>query len=364
MIGDRVRAALVGAGFWGTHAHLPALLAQPDVDIVAVADAMIERARAVTQARGISAAYASMEQLLQMEHPQLVVIATPTDQHPAQVEAALAAGCAVLCEKPLANTVVEAFQVATLADAVTVPSSVGYSFRYGPAVQALKRDITRGALGVPWLLEMFEYNAQFHPARGKVPGWKGDPACVPAGALLEYGSHLIDLAGWLAGSIVAVQSSLARVLPGARVDDIATLQLCLQGSAIGVLVSGWVLSGSIPGIKVRFHGSEGLAEVEMNQTIPGGHAYRRATLDGVMEEMPLEGLGEELSAYARRHISDIAARLKGQSTPFAATLPSLHDGVRVQQVIEAAVAASDTWETINVDLRTTTSRRVMEESRD
>jgi predicted dehydrogenase len=302
--------------------------------------------------------------MLRAEHPALVVIATPTDQHPAHTAASLAAGCAVLCEKPLANTVREARQLAVLADGVSAPSSVGYAFRYGPALQALKRDIVGGALGAPWLLEMFEYNAQFHPARGKLPGWKGDPARVPAGALLEYGSHLIDLAGWLAGPISGVQSSLGRVLPGARVDDIATLQLRLREPAVGVLVSGWVLSGSIPGIKVRFHGSEGLAEVEMSQTIRGGQAYRRATLDGVMEEAPLEELGEELSAYARRHISDLVARLRGKPSPFAATLPTLHDGEWVQQVIEAALAASDSWEDVGSNRPGPTASLVMVESRE
>src|SRR5205814_2335687 len=77
----------------------------------------------------------------------------------------------------------------------------------------------------PWLIELYEHNPQFHPARGKAMNWKGDPAQARAGALFEYGSHVVDLAGWLVGAVRRVSTSFARVLPGARLDDIATLQL-------------------------------------------------------------------------------------------------------------------------------------------
>jgi predicted dehydrogenase len=186
---------------------------------------------------------------------------------------------------------------------------------------------------------MFEYNAQFHPRNNKQPGWKGDPARAQAGALLEYGSHLLDLAGWLAGPIEAVQSACARVLPAARLDDIATLQLRLRAPAIGILVASWVLSGSIPGIKIRFHGAEGLAEVELNETIAGGQAYRRFSLSGVAEDMPLERLDDPVWGYARRHSGDLIRVLRGEPPLYPDTLPSFTDGLAVQQAIDAALAA-------------------------
>ncbi len=339
----RTRVALVGAGFWATHAHLPALQAQDAVDVVGVVDPVIERAQALAAAHNIPSAVESLDALFATQHLDLVVIAAPTRAHPALTTAALKAGVALLCEKPLANTVPIAQELADLGESVAVVSSVGYSFRYAPALQTLKQDIQRGALGVPWLLEMFEYNAQFHPSHGKSTGWKGAPAHARAGALLEYGSHLIDLAGWLAGPIEAVHASLTRVLPGALLDDIATVQLRFHPPAIGILVSGWVLSGSIPGIKIRFHGSEGLAEVEMNQTVPGGQAYRRASLDGAMEDVPLDGLDNSVWMFAQRHIADVIARLYDRPSPYPGTLPTLHDGVRVQRVLEAALAATEGW---------------------
>jgi predicted dehydrogenase len=338
-----VRAALIGAGFWATHAHLPALLRHGGIDLLAIVDPEIERARLLAASNHVPLTFDSMDRLLAVQDVDLVVIAAPTEAHPTLTALALRHGAAVLCEKPLANTVQAAVGMADLAEPLAVPSSVGYSFRYAPPLQALKRDIESGVLGRPWLLEMFEYNAQFHPSRGKATGWKGDPRQARAGALLEYGSHLIDMANWLAGPIEAVHAVTTRVLPGAVLDDIAALQVRFQAPAIGVLVSGWVLSGSIPGIKIRFHGAEGLAEVELSQAIPGGQAYRRASLDGVMKEMPLVALGDPVSGCAARHVSDLVTRMRGEVSVFPDTLPTLRDGVRVQQVLEAALAATGGW---------------------
>ena len=339
----RTRAALIGAGYWGAHAHLPALLAQKDVLVVGVVDPLIERAQALAGAHQIAYAGTSLQTLLAEQHPELVVIAAPTAMHVELSSLALQAGVAVLCEKPLTHSTMAAQTLAALADTTGVPASVGYSFRYAPALQALKADVVGGALGIPWLLELFEYNAQFHPSGGKPPGWKGDPTQAQAGALLEYGSHIIDLAGWLAGPIESVQSAFTRVLPGAQLDDIATLQMRFQAPAIGILVAGWVLTGSVPGIKIRFHGSEGLAEVELNETLPGGQAYRRFSLAGVAQEAVLEKLDDPIWGYARRHGADLIRIVRGEPPLYPHTLPSFHDGLAMQQVINAALAAGTGW---------------------
>lgn len=343
-----LRAAILGTGMWAQAAHIPALRGVSDLELVACVGRTMESAQRFASSEGIPYAFDSVERLLESpQRPDLLVVAGPDDIHPAVATAALQAGVAVFCEKPLANTAVVAQQLAALAEATAVPATVGFSFRYGPAVQALKRDVASGRLGQPWLLELFEYNAQFHPRLGKPMNWKGDPAHAAAGALYEYGSHVVDLAGWLAGPVQEVSTSLTRVLPGARLDDIATLQMRLAEPAIGVLVCGWVLSGSIPGIRVRVHGSEGLGEIEMSQTLASHQVYRRYELDGsVREEVGLEPLGDPRSAYALRHLTDFVARIRGEEPTHQDTLPTFADGARVQYVLEAALGATNHWATV------------------
>ena len=340
-----VRAAIVGTGFWASYAHVPALRAIPGVELDAVVGLTANLARRFAADQGFARAFTSVIELVDSDRrPDLLVVAAPDDVHPAATTLALEAGIPVFCEKPLANDATTAERLARLAEATGVPSTVGYSFRYSPAIQALRSDVRAGRLGTPWLVELFEYNAQFHPRNGKPMNWKGDPDHARAGALYEYGSHVVDLAGWLAGPVEAVSTSLTQVLPGSRLDDIATLQMRLAKPAIGVLVSGWVLSGSIPGIKVRLHGSEGLGEVELSASVPGDQAYRRFGLDGAVNDQPaLEPLGDSGSAYARRHLEDFIATIRGEEVRHPATLPTLADGARVQRVLEAAIAATSQW---------------------
>jgi predicted dehydrogenase len=343
-----VRVAIVGTGFWATNAHLPALRALKGVHVDACVGLTLQMAQEFANEREIPSAYGSVQDLFDSaDRPDLLVIASPDSSHVSATTLALEAGIPVFCEKPLANRASEAQQVAALADRVRVPATVGYSFRYSPAVQALYRDMQAGSLGEPWLLELFEYNAQFHPALGKPMNWKGDPDHAAAGALFEYGSHVVDIATWIAGPVQAVSTSLTRVLPGARLDDIATLQMRLRPPGIGILVAGWVLSGTMPGIRIRVHAAEGLAEVELGETIPGGQAYRRYALDGsIKSEAQLEELGNRYSAYAQRHHADFIARVNGELSAYPGTLPDLSDGAEVQSVLEAALRGTREWATV------------------
>jgi predicted dehydrogenase len=179
--------------------------------------------------------------------------------------------------------------------------------------------------------------------------WKGDPRRAAAGALFEYGSHVLDLAGWLLGRVIAVSTNTATVVPGSRLDDIATLQLRFESNAIGTLVCGWVLSGNFPGIRIRLHGSEGLGEVRLGETIPGGEDYRRMPLDGGAGEIvPTEPLVDTISAYARRHIADFAAAIAERPTAPAGTIPTLRDGAQVQDVLDAAIRGTAGWASVCV----------------
>lgn len=337
------RVGIVGCGFWATEAHLPALRALPGVQVTACAGQDEADARSFAARHGVPHWFASGEDLIASGSVDAVTVASPDDVHPGAVMAALEAGVPVFCEKPLANTAATARLLADEQERTQVSATVGFSFRYSPAVQQLRRDLAAGRLGEPWLAEMFEYNSQFHPRFGKPMTWKGDPSRAGAGALFEYGSHAFDLAQWLIGPISRVSSHLSRVLPGARLDDIATVQLDFVGPCAGVLVCGWVLAGGIPGVRIRLHGSEGAAEAELSEALPGGERYRRLSLDGGQpDEVRLDAEAGGRSGYARRHLGNfLGLAPAGSADP--ATIPTLAQAAGVQRVLEAAAEATECW---------------------
>jgi predicted dehydrogenase len=340
-----LRAAVVGTGFWARTALIPSLAAHPEVEVVALVDPDAGAAQAAGRELPSAVLRASLEEVLAKHGPiDLVVVGAPDHAHPALVDTALAQGAAVFCEKPLANDAATAIALARLAAQAGRPATVGYSFRYNPAIQALKRDLVAGRIGTPWLIELAEHNPQFHPHGGKALNWKGDPAAARAGALYEYGSHVVDLALWLIGPIEGVSTVLSRVLPGARLDDIATLQLTFAEPTTGVLVASWVLAGGFPGIRIRVHGSEALAEVHLDHRLAGGQSYRIGSPTAVqLTEEAVAPIEDPRNDATRRHMADLIAAIGGTPSCYDGTLPTLVDGAKAQEVLEASLAARNGW---------------------
>jgi predicted dehydrogenase len=339
-----IQVAVFGTGGWARQALLPALRA-PDARVIACVDVHIENAKEAAAEFGIDHVYRTLDELF-AAHPDLdlLVIATPDHLHVPAARAALTRGIAVYCEKPLGNDAGDAAGLATLAEAAGLPATVGYSFRYSPAIQALREDLAAGLLGDVWLVELFEHNPQFHPELGRPMNWKGDPAYVAAGALLEYGSHVLDLGQWLFGPVAEVSSNLVRIRPGAQVDDLATLQLRFANGISGTLLCGWVLTGGYPGITVRVHTSAGLAEVTVSDLVDGGQRYTRRRPDGTgipVRELPPIGAG----AYARQHVHDLLAAMRPGGTE-SPTLPTLRHAALTHRVVAAALAATAGWQPI------------------
>jgi 1,5-anhydro-D-fructose reductase (1,5-anhydro-D-mannitol-forming) len=341
-----IRAAFVGTGSWARRSLIPAFAAQPTVAVAAIIDPDGEAAAQAKELTPRAAICRDLDEALERHGPiGLVVIATPDHLHPPLIEAALAVGAAVFCEKPLANDAAAAGELARLA--IGRAATVGYSFRFNPAIQMLKCDLAAGRIGIPWLIELSEHNPQFHPHARKSLNWKSDPSSARAGALYEYGSHVVDLALWLIGPVQRVSSALARVLPSARLDDIATLQLEFAQPTIGTLVASWLLRGGFPGIGIRIHGSEAIAEVALDHRIPGGQSYRIGSpISDEIEAQKVEPMQDPRNDATRRHAADFLAVITQGTSRYPGTLPTLTDGARAQAVLEASLHATDRWATV------------------
>ena len=340
-MGLSLRVGLLGAGFWARQAHVPALRGVEELELVACAGATLEEGRSFAAEQGIPSAFDSFERMLAEARLDLLAIVAPDDLHAPATRLALERGVAVFCEKPLANDARTALELARLEQDSPALGTVGFSFRFSPALQAMAQDLRTGALGEPWFIELYEHNPQFHPTYGRPMNWNGDPAHAAAGALFEYGSHAVDLARWLMGEPEAVSTCFTRVRPDARLDDIATLQLRFGERASGILVASWVLAGGFPGIKVRLHASEALGEAVLDESVPGGERYTRSSGDArIVEQVELEQKGDAMSAYARRHYQELLRVLEGRDSDW---LPRLYDGAATQVVLEAALEATESW---------------------
>jgi myo-inositol 2-dehydrogenase/D-chiro-inositol 1-dehydrogenase len=137
--------AVIGSGPIGT-LHARAIADSPYAALVAVCEP--ERQRCASTAERFSAkSYSDLRQLLAGEEPDAVTIATPDHLHVEPALAAIAAGCHVFCEKPLAENAAEAMKIVRAAAERGVRLAVDYNRRFAFGYQTARRLIEEGAIG-------------------------------------------------------------------------------------------------------------------------------------------------------------------------------------------------------------------------
>lgn len=190
---SKIRVGLIGVGSIAQVAHIPCLKSL-GVPIVAVTDAVEERAKQIAEQHGIPHAYGDYRQLLKRDDVDAVVISTPTSTHYPIVTAALKAGKHVLCEKPPAMNDREAEKMAELVDQQKLVLMYALQNRYRSDTRALKKLAEQGELG-----EIYYGRALYIRRRGAPGGWFAKKELSGGGPLLDIGVHVIDLTWWLMG---------------------------------------------------------------------------------------------------------------------------------------------------------------------
>src|SRR5438034_7868211 len=132
---------------WATTAHIPALRALPNYEIVALGAHSAESARAVGEAFGISSVFSDHERLVTRSDVDVVAVTVKVPLHRELVSAALAAGKAVYCEWPLGRDLDEARAMAALAAEQGVRTVVGLQARQAPAIEFVQQLLSDGYVG-------------------------------------------------------------------------------------------------------------------------------------------------------------------------------------------------------------------------
>jgi predicted dehydrogenase len=262
-VGTQTRLGFLGVG-WIGRARMEAVA--DDAEVAAVADPALPDA------------LASLDELLE-QNLDGVVIATPSALHADQAVAALEAGLAVFCQKPLGRTAEEARRVVDAARRADRLLAVDFSYRFTRAARALKEL----DLGVVHAAEL-----AFHNAYGPDKPWFYDPALAGGGCAIDLGTHLVDLALWILDwpEVETVQSALLR-RGGHEVEDYASARLDVSGGATVALSCSWNLpAGRDCVIDAAFYGDSGGAAIRN----VGGSFYdlRAERFDGTAAEVLVE----------------------------------------------------------------------------
>jgi predicted dehydrogenase len=374
-----LRVGLIGAGYMG-RAHAIAFHGvgatfgpRYAVECVALADHSARSAEIGAQALGFSRGVADWRELIEDPTLDLLDICAPNYLHCEMALAALRAGKHVYCEKPLANDVSGALEVARAARASGRQCAMGFNYICNPLLQWARALIASGELG-----DIVSFNGRYledYMGDPRAPfTWRCERRLAGAGALADLGSHLINLAHYLLGPIERVAAVLETVhrerVPPAESrpravenEDNAHVLIELASGVRGVMQISRVATGYKCGLAVRVQGTRGsiafdqerMNELRLYQADdPEGRRGFRTLLTGPDHPdyaafCPAPGHGLGVNDLKVIEVRNVVRAVREQQPVW----PDFAEGLRVQQVMAAIEAshASGAWTRVEQESR-------------
>ncbi len=226
---------IVGIGTHADHCMAPAITQAKDAGLIAVCSRDARRAAAFAAKHGVGRSYDDFSAMLRDGAVDAVYISTPNNLHAAQTIEAAQAGKHVLCEKPMAISVIDSERMIESCQKNGVKLGIAFQNRHHPAHVEAKRLIAGGTVG-NILMGMAEYS-HFLGAKPRSV-WRRDPMMAGAGTLMGMAVHALDLLRFLVGREVDMVQAITDERPPDRpLDETVVALLRFQGGAYGTVVS-------------------------------------------------------------------------------------------------------------------------------
>ncbi|GAW48742.1 MULTISPECIES: Gfo/Idh/MocA family protein [unclassified Nocardioides] len=382
-----LRVGLIGAGFMGkahsmAYASMPMFFwPAPAIPVRAVIAEATEELAAEGAARfGFESSTGDWRRVIEDPTIDVVDIATPNHLHPEMAIAAAQAGKHIICEKPLARTAGEAKAMLDAVTAAGVVNMVAFNYRRTPAIALAKKYIEEGAIG-----EIVNFRGTYLQDWSADPqsplSWRFQKDIAGSGAIGDIGTHVVDLARYLAGEISAV-NGLARTIIAERpqqsggrdalgtsrsggelgpvdVDDEMMTMLKFANGAVGSIEATRNGYGRNNFITVEVHGTEGSIYFNYERrdelqvffaSDPGDRRGFRTVYTG-----PAHPYGEGLWPIPALGIGYGETKIIEAYDLFRCIVegteasPNFHDGWRISLIADAIMesSASGSWITID-----------------
>ena len=350
---------------WAATAHIPALRALPNYEIRALSATSAEAARAAGEAFGVAAVFAHHEELVAQPDVDVVAVTVKVPHHRELVSAALAAGKAVYCEWPLGRDLDEARALASACSAQQgVHTIVGLQARQAPAIEFVRDLLRDGYVGEVLSTTMIGVS---------VPG---DVVVQPNVYMLDANNganlltvavgHSLDTLNHVLGEFadLSAVSAIRRPLITAE----GTREQITKTAVDQIAVVGTLTSGAIASVHVReavaggigflweINGTDGTLRITADAALPeifpltvagtrgGGEPAELAVPAALTQKWPALTSLEGAPAYnvGRAYAAFAADIIEGTHT-----VPDFADAVRRHELIAAIEMSAASGERVN-----------------
>ncbi len=344
----------------------------PEVDLAAVCTSKPETAQKAAQDGGYRRWFSDLSELIRRDDVTIVDCALPNFAHKAVLLDAIAAGKHIYCEKPLAVNGTEAREIAKTAAEAGVQVGMTFNYRFIPALMRAYQLIREGALGAIYRFRVEYFHTGYQDPERPL-SWRMAKEKSGGGALVDLGSHLIDLLRHLLGEFDSLQAFMQTYITerpvkrGAQekgvvtVDDAAWLQIKLKTGAMGTLETSRFATGALDDLRIEICGEKGALRFDLMDANwlywfdasqkggpPGrdGGWVRLETVQhypGASIPSPRAILG-----WTRLHAENQYTFLKAV-TEGKTPQPNIIDGLRTQLVLDAAYASAESGNWVKVE---------------
>ena len=359
---QKIGVGIIGASperGWAADAHVPALAASPDFELVAVSTSRRESADEASRKFKVALAFDQHAPLVARPEVDVVVVTVKVPHHFELVRSAVAAGKAVYCEWPLGNGLREAETMAALARDKGMYAAVGLQARSSPVIAYVRHLVADGYVGevlsstivadaMNWGEDILGCYAYLLDRRNGA-----SMLTIPFG-------HTMDAFCWCLGEFAELSATFATRRP--QVKQLETGELLRSDVADQIAVSGILESGALASVHFRgglSRGTHFLWEINGTQgdlvvRAGGGHIQMLPTsLHGArgnetgLTEMPVpeafNPIGDllaanPLAASVARAYTYLARDLKSGTQ----SLPGFADAVVRHRMIEAIERSAQT----------------------
>ncbi len=211
-----LKGVIIGTGFWANY-QVPAWGEISGVKIVAAYNRTKSKAEKIATEFCIPAIYDDVAKMLDNERPDFADVITDVDTHQHFTLLAASKGVNVICQKPMAATILQAKEMMSACTDAGVKLFVHENFRWQAPLRSLKRKLDEGIIGIP-----FKARVSFCSA---FPVFENQPflAELDRFILTDIGSHMLDICRFLFGEAESVYALTKKVNKKIKGEDVASV---------------------------------------------------------------------------------------------------------------------------------------------
>ncbi len=333
------------------------------VNVLGVATSRRETAEKAAREIGCDFWTDDYHDLLARDDIDVIDCCVPNHKHVEVVLAAAEAGKHIYCEKPLAMNVAEGRQMVAAVEKAGIKTQITFNFRFFPAITRARQLVEDGFLG-----RVFSFRGRYYRASYIDPhkplSWRLQKDISGGGALFDIGSHILDVVYYLLGDFGSVQATMDTLIKerplaaGAAekgpvdVDDIALMHLRMADDTLGLVEVSRMGTGVTNDLQIEIFGDKGALRFnsadpswlevydtrDAAQPLGGMRGFRK--LETVQRHADQKSPDWSMPpGFVRSHAESQYQFLKAvaEDTP---AIPTLADGLKVQEVMEAAALSS------------------------